>query len=148
MTAASPLSFASSAPSDPHPLYPHLLGFPLQMALLTDPHAPFPAMGLVHVRNAVEAPAAVPLGVPLDVEVGMEPPQPHRRGRTVDLVARVSADGEEVWRSVSTYLRAESRPGDTPGAGEETGPATEEEQPFTGPPAVWRLPAACGRGTE
>src|SRR5262245_14652108 len=35
------------------PTYPHILAFPLQMALLTDERFPFPLLGLVHVENSV-----------------------------------------------------------------------------------------------
>src|SRR5688500_4787354 len=33
--------------------YLHMLAFPLHMAMLTDPAFPFPAMGMVHVENAI-----------------------------------------------------------------------------------------------
>ncbi len=125
-------------------LFPHLLGFPLQMTLLTDPASPFPAMGLVHVSNHVEVLRGIPLGAPLDVEVEMAPVRPHRKGRSVDLVARVSLDGDVVWRSTSTYLRR--------GGGSEDAPpspvaaaAAGREGPELRPSAVWRLPADLGR---
>jgi acyl dehydratase len=123
------------------PLFPHLLGFPLQLALLTDPESPFAAMGLVHVANEVTIAQPVPLGAPLDVEVEMTAPTPHRRGRTIDLLARVSLDDEVIWRSVSTYLRRESTKG-RPDAEPQTPVPTE---PLPGPGALWTLPADLGR---
>lgn len=127
------------------PLYPHLIGFPLQLALMTDGDSPFPAVGLVHVRNDVTIVEPVPLGAPLDVEVEMLAPRPHRRGRTVDLVARVSLSGDEtvVWRSVSTYLRRESVTGRD--AGSPVPESEAPEGPLAGPGAVWRLPGDLGR---
>lgn len=121
------------------PLYPHLVGFPLQLALMTDADSPFPAMGLVHVGNEVTIEEPVPLRAALDVEVEMLAPRPHRRGRTVDLVARVSLSGDDavVWHSVSTYLRRESTSGRDAGS-----PAPA---PLPGPGALWRLPADLGR---
>jgi acyl dehydratase len=120
------------------PLFPHLLGFPLQMTLLTDPAAPFPAMGLVHVANHAEVLRGIPLGAPLDVEVEMAPVRPHRKGRTVDLVARVSLDGAVVFRSASTYLRR--------GGGSEAAPETAAEPADDlRPSAVWRVPGDIGR---
>ena len=86
------------------PLFPHVLGFPLQLGLLTDARSPFRAMGLVHVANAVEVLRPVPVGAALDVEVEMAPPVPHRKGRTVELLARASVGDELAWRSSSTYL--------------------------------------------
>jgi len=127
------------------PLFPHLLGFPLQMTLLTDPASPFPAMGLVHVANHVEVLRGIPLGAPLDVEVEMAPVRPHRKGRTVDLVARVSQDGDVVWRSTSTYLRRGGGSGDAP-APEGAPPGEDGEDAVAlRPSAVWRVPADLGR---
>ena len=140
------------------PLFPHLLGFPLQMTLLTDPASPFPAMGLVHVANRVEVLRGIPLGAPLDVEVEMAPVRPHRKGRTVDLVARVSLDGDVVWRSVSTYLRRGGGSEDAP-APAATGRATTSARtlrccrarcggcPATSAGATARSPATATRST-
>ena len=42
------------APSDLLPLtYPHMLAFPLHMAIMTDGSFPYPAIGTVHLRNAI-----------------------------------------------------------------------------------------------
>ena len=35
------------------PTYPHMLAFPLQLALMTDGSFPFPAIGLVHILNRI-----------------------------------------------------------------------------------------------
>ena len=35
--------------------YPHMLAFPLQLSLMTDPSFPFPAIGLVHIANRIIA---------------------------------------------------------------------------------------------
>jgi len=126
------------------PLFPHLLGFPLQMTLLTDPASPFPAMGLVHVTNHVEVLRGIPLGAPLDVEVEMAPVRPHRKGRTVDLVARVSLDGDVVWRSTSTYLRRGGGSDDAPAPGAAQRDEGRDDVALR-PSAVWRLPGDLGR---
>ncbi len=125
------------------PLYPHLLGFPLQMALMTDPDSPFPAIGLVHVANEVTVAQPIALGAALDVEVEMAAPKPHRRGRTIDLLARVSLAGadEVVWRSVSTYLRRES----TRGRSETPEEPLLPTPVLPGPGALWTLPGDLGR---
>ncbi len=34
--------------------YPHMLAFPLQLSLMTDPRFPFPPLGLVHIANRIE----------------------------------------------------------------------------------------------
>jgi acyl dehydratase len=133
------------------PLYPHLIGFPLQMALMTDGDSPFPAIGLVHVANEMTTAEPIPLGAPLAVEVEMLAPRPHRRGRTVDLVARVTVDGDDevVWRSVSTYLRRENTrnraDGEPPAPGDGDRTEALGPEPLTGPGAVWALPGDLGR---
>src|SRR5215210_7823925 len=35
------------------PTYPHILTFPLAMALMTDGSFPFPLMGMVHIGNRI-----------------------------------------------------------------------------------------------
>jgi acyl dehydratase len=127
-------------------LYPHMLSFPLQMALLTDGGSPFPAMGLVHVANSVTQLQPVPAGAALDIEVEMGLPKPHRRGRTIDLLARVSVDGELLWHSSSTYLRRESA---AKGADQAAGGAVPSAEPdaalVAAPGALWRLSGGLGR---
>lgn len=135
--------------------YPHLLGFPLQMALLADRRFPFPATGLVHVANAVTQHVPLPVGVPLDVTVHADGPRTHPRGRVVDLVTSVSRAGEPstAWTSMSTYLRRVRSPS-TPtsdafptaqqaGRGREDVTSLAEER--LTPAAVWRLPGDLGR---
>jgi acyl dehydratase len=108
-------------------LYPHLLGFGLQLALMTQPGFPFPALGLVHVTNRVESTGPLPVGTALDVEVTVGEVRPHPRGRTVDLVTAVSRDGIQVWTGTSGYLhrertgtgRSRSEPAPDPGGAED-----------------------------
>ena len=35
------------------PTYPHMLAFPLHMAIMTDGSFPFPAIGTVHLENSI-----------------------------------------------------------------------------------------------
>ncbi|WP_222267672.1 MaoC/PaaZ C-terminal domain-containing protein [Modestobacter marinus] len=84
--------------------FPHLLAFPLQVALMADRAFPLALPGLVHVRNRIEAVRSIGVGEALDLEVWAERFARHRGGATVDLRASVSAGGEEVWRGRSTYL--------------------------------------------
>src|SRR4051794_32600329 len=84
--------------------YPHVLAFPLQVALMTDRSFPLALPGLVHVRNTVEVERPVGVGEALDLEVWAERFAAHRSGATVDLCASVTAGGAEVWRGRSTYL--------------------------------------------
>ncbi|MGX5658010.1 MaoC family dehydratase [Geodermatophilus nigrescens] len=121
--------------------YPHVLAFPLQMALMADRAFPLALPGLVHVRNTVEVLAPVGADAPLDLEVWAERFAAHRSGATVDLCATVSAGGAEVWRSRSTYLARGAR-------APEGAPASDVEVSVGDLPravATWRVPADAGR---
>jgi len=118
--------------------YPHLLGFPLHLRVMTDPAFPFPAMGAVHLTNTITAHRAITVGETVEVTVRPENLRPHAKGRTVDFVTAVTAEGELVWEGRSTYLRR--------GKGAATDAATAppyEDVPTSG--LTWRLEGDLGR---
>jgi acyl dehydratase len=121
--------------------YPHMLTFPLQMALMTDRSFPLALPGLVHVRNRIDVLRAIRAEEPLDLEVWAENFAQHRSGAAVDLRATVSTGGEEVWRATSTYLaRGAKAPDGAPEAQIEV-PVGELERVA----ATWRIPDDAGR---
>lgn len=85
--------------------YPHMLAQPLHLAILTDPRFPVPAMGMVHLENSISQHRRVGVGETLDVRVDVGSPLPHPVGTAWQLTSTITADGETVWESVSTYLR-------------------------------------------
>ncbi len=85
--------------------YPHILGFPLHLKVMTDPAFPFPAIGGVHLTNTITTHRPIAVGETLEVTVHPENLQPHAKGRTVDFVTDVTSGGELVWEGRSTYLR-------------------------------------------
>ena len=118
--------------------YPHLLGFPLHLRVMTDPAFPFPAMGAVHLTNTITAHRAITVGETVEVTVRPENLRPHAKGRTVDFVTEVTAEGELVWEGHSTYLRR--------GRGAATDAATAppyEDVPTSG--MTWPLEGDLGR---
>jgi hypothetical protein len=118
--------------------YPHLLAFPLHMAIMGDPAFPYPAIGMVHVENTITAHRAVGVDEALDVTTDVGTPRPHARGVLLDFVTTVTADGETAWESTSTYLRrGRTIEGDVT-------PGLEVPDPPTGG-VEWRLPADLGR---
>lgn len=121
--------------------YPHLLAFPLQMAVMARPDFPFALVGLVHTENVIDVSRPIRVEEPLDITVRAQDLRPHRRGRVVDLLSEIGVGGEPVWRSVSTYLAR--------GRGDEnaaTAPAPSVEDLKAGPPtSVWTLPDSTGR---
>lgn len=127
--------------------YPHVLAFPLHMALMADGAFPFGAVGLVHVENRIVQRAPIPIGQELSLRVKAGALSPHRRGRTFTLHTEVSADGEVVWEDFSTMLRrggsGETRiTGDGGEADDLARGADAAELPTV---ATWRLPGDLGR---
>ena len=121
--------------------YPHMLTFPLQMALMSDRSFPFALPGLVHARNRIEVLRPIGADALLDLEVWAENFAQHRKGAAVDLMARVSAGGEEVWRSTSTYFaRGAKAPEGAPEADIEVAVGDLERVA-----ATWRIPDDAGR---
>ena len=123
------------------PTFPHVLGFPLQVALMTDRSFPLALPGLVHVRNRIDVLRPIATGEALDLEVWAERFAAHRSGATVDLCASVRAGGEEVWRGRSTYL---ARGAEAP----EGAPASDVDVVVGDLPdgtIRWRVPDDTGR---
>ena len=117
--------------------YPHVLAFPLAMELMAAGDFPFGVLGLVHVGNAIEQLRPLDAGEPFDLRVRAENLAQHARGRTVDLVAEASLDGEVAWRDRSTYLHRES-------GGEGGKPARRDAEPPRAQ-AEWVVPGDTGR---
>jgi acyl dehydratase len=118
------------------PTYPHVLAFPLALALMTRGDFPFPLIGLVHLANTIEQVRPLAAAEVLDLSVRAENLREHERGRVVDLVAIATVEGAEVWRERSAYLRKERKPGERAGAEQPTPPATT---------ARWRVGVEVGR---
>jgi MaoC like domain len=87
------------------PTYPHVLAFPMHMAVMADGRFPVGAVGLVHVGNRILQRRPIAVDEPLDLRVRVTPLERHRRGRTFTLVTEARAGGRVVWESVSTILR-------------------------------------------
>jgi len=134
------------------PTYPHVLAFPLQMAVMADGSFPFGAVGLVHLENRIVQHRRVGLDEELTVRVRPTKLQPHPKGQTFSLLTEVTVDGETAWESESTMLRRGK--GDpnavVPGMGEElrTAPGGGELEtlPADAPAsAAWKLGGDLGR---
>ena len=122
------------------PTYPHVLAFPLHMALLTDSSFPFPAIGMVHVQNRITQRRPIGMREPLSLRVRASSLRPHPKGRTFAIVTEARVGDELVWESESTNLRR--------GKGDENAPASEgPEVALDALPAEaeWRLPGDLGR---
>ncbi|MCY1410637.1 MaoC like domain protein [compost metagenome] len=119
--------------------YPHILAFPLQMRLLTDPRFPFPLLGLVHLENRIRV--LRPLGGlgPFSTSVQVENLQPHEKGATFSLITRLEDQLGLVWEGDSRILfRGLRLPGQpAPRPSEDSLPLDQLDQ--------WQAPADIGR---
>jgi acyl dehydratase len=134
--------------------YPHILAFPLHLALMSDGRFPFAAVGLVHVANRIDQQRPIRAHERLDMRVYATALRPHARGRVFSLVTEARTAGELVWRERSTMLRRGSGGGqaapdgnaDAPGG--ETNATNGKATPRgTDAPASqeWRLAGDLGR---
>ncbi len=122
----------------PH-TYPHVLGFPLQVALMADRSFPLPLPGLVHLENQITVHRLLTADDRLDISVRAEGLRAHAKGVLVDLVTEVDVAGVRAWDGRSTYLRS-GRGGVDASPGEQAPPLPQ------GPPAgVVRVPEGQGR---
>lgn len=121
--------------------YPHLLGFPLQMVVMSQRDFPLPLVGSVHTENVITVGRPLRLDDSLEVAVHAENLRPHPKGRQVDLVTEVGAAGEVAWRGVSTYL---ARGTEHPGAVASEPPSLEPLEAVASGP-TWRFGEGTGR---
>ncbi|AXV77919.1 MULTISPECIES: MaoC/PaaZ C-terminal domain-containing protein [Ralstonia solanacearum species complex] len=85
--------------------YPHLLGFPLQLMLMTERAFPYPVIGLVHLGNTIRQHRPLAPGERVRVEVRPRRLFLHARGQTFGIETAIMRAGVVVWESLSTYLR-------------------------------------------
>ena len=121
------------------PTYPHVLAFPLHMAVMADGAFPFGAVGLVHVENRVVQHRRIGIGEELAIRVRPTKLEPHPKGRTFSLITEALVDGEPAWQSTSTMLRRDNSP---------TGPVKDDGGELQESPkadATWKLAGDLGR---
>ncbi|MET9526890.1 MaoC family dehydratase [Streptomyces coeruleorubidus] len=120
------------------PTYPHVLGFPLAMRLMSGRDFPLPLLGLVHTSITITRHRAMPATGAYELTVHVEGLAPHRRGTEATVVTEVREGGDVVWESRSTYLaRHRTR--------RPAGPPREEVRKPLPAVAEWRLAEDVGR---
>lgn len=119
--------------------YPHMLAFPLHMALMTRQDFPYPLLGLVHVSNSITQHRPIKAEEILAVECSFGQTQPHDKGTVFSLISRAYSGQELVWESESAMLFRSK------GSGQKK---TEVQQSIASnpvPAALWRVPEDIGR---
>ncbi|MEV5490631.1 MaoC/PaaZ C-terminal domain-containing protein [Streptomyces bobili] len=136
--------------------YPHALGFPLAMRIMSGRAFPLPLLGLVHTSISLTRHRPLPAtGTTYELAVHVDRLVPHRRGTEAVVVTELredegrgedGTDGEVVWESESRYLarhRTDAQaPEPAPGSGEPPLPAAGPPLPVVD---EWRLGADIGR---
>jgi acyl dehydratase len=121
--------------------YPHILAFPLHMALMTDGSFPFAPVGLVHIENAITVRRPIAHTEALSLRVFATGLEPHPKGKRFSIVTEARILDELVWEERSTMLRRGSGGGDSPGrpagaSSNATGGTVGQE---------WDVPSDIGR---
>jgi hypothetical protein len=120
--------------------YPHMLAFPLQLALMTDSSFPFSALGLVHIANRIAQHRAIRISEELEIRVWATDLKDHPRGQQFVFRTETRVGDELAWEEDSTYLRRGGGSGD--GSAKRRNGNEEPQLPVT---ATWRLPGDLGR---
>ncbi|MFE9675781.1 MaoC family dehydratase [Streptomyces sp. NPDC006259] len=131
--------------------YPHVLGFPLAMRIMSGRAFPLPLLGLVHTSISLTRHRPLPATGSYELAVQVDRLVPHRRGTEAVVVTELRESGEVVWESESTYLARHRTPGTagTEGTEETAGTAADQAGGSAEPPPPlvdeWRLGADVGR---
>lgn len=119
--------------------YPHMHAFPLHMALMTASDFPFPAMGLVHIRNSITQYRPVAEREQLNIKCHLGNLQQVEKGWEFSVFTIISTGGERVWQSESVNFHRGGGHGERSNSKEST-----PQQPVTDY-QEWRIPGNTGR---
>jgi len=109
--------------------YPHLHAHPLFMTLILSAGFPFPAMGLVHIRNRISQFRPIGEKEQLDVECRFGALEKREAGYEFSIITSVSTAGEQVWESESFMLyRTPSKSSDKKKEAPQVEPASDTIQ--------------------
>lgn len=98
-------------PADGVPLiYPQMLTFPLVTHYISSPDCPWPALGTVHLANAITQHQALHAGDTVRVELQTGDLFAHEKGQVFDLNLRILRGDDLVWTATQTLLRVGVKP--------------------------------------
>jgi acyl dehydratase len=112
------------------------------VALMTDPAFPYPAIGTVHLENAISQHRPVRVGESVTASAKAQNLRTHAKGKVYDVEVSVTSDGETIWESTSTYLRLGPAHG---GGDKENADPGRTFSPVPNGGIPWKLPADLGR---
>ncbi|MGA8845473.1 MAG: MaoC/PaaZ C-terminal domain-containing protein [Nocardioides sp.] len=118
--------------------YPHMLVFGLQMAIMSDPGFPAPAIGTVHLENSITQHRPIAIGETVSVAAAVGPRLAHPKGSIYEFTTSITDQGGAVvWKETSAYLRR--------GKGEAGASYGMTFPPAPAQGLTWKLPADLGR---
>lgn len=85
-------------------LYPHVIGFRLQMALLTHPAFPLPIWNALQIRNRLVSHRRLDAAGVYDLEARTDALRILDKGAEVDLRTSLARDGDRHWESTITIF--------------------------------------------
>ncbi len=86
-------------------IYPQMLTFALVMQYMNSPDCPWPALGTVHLANAIEQTRSLHAGDRVRVEMATGELFAHDKGQGYTLEMCIFRDDERVWRATQSLLR-------------------------------------------
>lgn len=120
-------------------LYPHLVAFRLQMAVLTDRNYPLPIWNALQIRNRLVLHRPFERGAVLDFETRVGAQRIVEKGVEIDLHTTAQAGGVLAWESDNTfYYRGRF------GAAGEASPMAAVPQVESADAIRWTMPAGGG----
>ncbi|MCZ7565007.1 MAG: hypothetical protein M5U08_15525 [Burkholderiales bacterium] len=121
-------------------LFPHAIGFRLQLALLTHPRVPVPVWRVLQIRNHLLQHRPIPLGAPLDFAARIVAHRVLEKGLEVDVHTTVAFGRDVPWESLNTFY-----------ARGAFGAPTAAASPLAAAPEIasdnetrWRMPTVRG----
>src|SRR5690349_20872687 len=123
--------------------YPHILAFPLHLAMLGAEAFPVKLFGLVHVHNRIAMREPLSADEPAEIRAWIEGHRDTDRGQEFELHTEYVVAGQAVWDETCTFLARQRVP-----AG--TAPKTTQSKSSEAPDAAvksssFRAPAGLGR---
>lgn len=120
-------------------LYPHTIGFPLNLTILTQPAFPLPIWRMLQIRNRILQRAPIAPDATLEFSVRVAGHRILDKGAEFDLHTTVETGGATPWESVNTFYARGRFGAPTPGAAVPVAPKVG-----AGETALWRMPAGGG----
>jgi hypothetical protein len=126
-------------------LYPHTIGFPLHMTILTQPAFPLPIWRMLQIRNRIVQHAPLPRDAELDITVSIAGHRILDKGAEFDMHAVVRTGEAVAWESLNTfYARGRFGAPTADSVPEAPKLVTLEPKVSPGDTASWHMPAGGG----